>query len=288
MIGAELRDRTGLGFGELPLADGWVQRAVRTRMEWTGIANEADYARLALGDDTEFGRLVNQVMPSVSARFFRYTEPWRAFAKLIREQLLPNFGGEGLRILSLPCSTGEEAYSIAISLLAAGFPPDGFKVDAVDVKSDRIRAAVENGYARERLEEVSPDLLTRFFVRDGEKFRVQAEAVDRVNFRADSVTRPGCLPDRPTYHVIFCQNLLIYLSAAAREVAKEHFKKAARPGCLFFVGIDASLWPELEIGNPYPWIGALRPPQGAGNRIADGVQKGIQGSISPGSCAAVG
>lgn len=262
-IGDHLRERTGLCFGEHPLADGWVCRAVRNRMEATGIAIESDYARLALGNDSEFDGLVNQVVPTVTARFFRYTEPWQAFAKLLREQLLPNWKGECLRILSLPCSTGEEAYSIAMSLLAAGFPPDGFKVDGVDVKSDRIKAAVGNCYARERVIEVPPDLLGRFFVRDGEKFRVKAEAADRVSFRADSVTRPGCLPERPTYHVIFCQNLLIYLSMMARQVAKDHFTKAAQPGCLFFVGIDSSIWTELETGNPYPWISTLRPPQPA-------------------------
>lgn len=221
------------------------------------IAAESDYARVALADDSEFAHLVDCVVATVTTRFFRDTVPFETLGRLVGDGVLPR---DGLRVLCLPCSTGEEAYSIAITLLNAGRSPESFTVDAVDVKRGRIEFARRNCYEAERVREVPAGLLARFFVRVADQFQVVGDVAKRVRFWADSVTRPECLPGVPTYDLVFCKNLMVYLSREARALAWSHIRSAAKPGCVFCITPhEEAFFPGLEHADgASPWAGFRR------------------------------
>ena len=65
--------------------------------------------------------------------FFRDREPFGALVRLVLEEWLPSHPAEPVRLLSLPCSSGEEPYSLVMALLEAGVPPERFRIDAVDI-----------------------------------------------------------------------------------------------------------------------------------------------------------
>lgn len=249
-LGKRIREHTGLCFGEFPLASVWLLDAVRRRQSVTGCFDEAEYARMALTNGLEFQNLVCAIVPSTGSLFFRDDFNFRSLYQLVREGHLPRHPGKPLRVLSAPCSTGEEPYSIAITLLEAGLSPEAFAIDAMDVNKARIIAAVSGRYSAPIVRLVPPDLLLKYFFRadsmqlNGE-VQLKAEVTERVRFRTESLTLLGCLPVSATYDVVFCCHLMIYLTKEAQAIARKNIYQAANPGCYFFVS-GHSEWPGLK------------------------------------------
>jgi chemotaxis protein methyltransferase WspC len=120
------------------------------------------------------------------------------------------------RLLSVPCSTGEEPYSMAISLLDAGLAPDAFHVDAVDVSRHALAAARAASYEPRALRHTEPALRDRYFDRLENGFRVRSDVRRCVTFRYGNLVDPALLASSPPYDVVFCRNVLIYFGQPAR------------------------------------------------------------------------
>jgi chemotaxis protein methyltransferase WspC len=230
-IRAGLGARTG--FGDAFLAIDAVKMAVRRRMEAAGAGSEEAYWLQLAKSGAEWSRLVDEIVVP-ETWFFRDEKPFEFLASCARE-LWPQRQGV-FRALSAPCSTGEEPYSIAITLLEAGFSPGEFVIDAVDISERAIRTAENRLYSsrsfrgqqgvRERWFEPAP----------GGTRRLADAARSSVRFFRSSLLDPDLFKDRAPYDVIFCRNLLIYLDETARARLLAAVERQLSPNGLLFVG----------------------------------------------------
>lgn len=144
------------------------------------------------------------------------------------------------RILSLPCSTGEEPYSIAMTLLEAGLPPESFAIDAVDISTialTKARQGIYDPYSfRKSTTRFLDPYLYKYFRLGPGGYAIAPEVRSQVRFYRDNLVNPWCLHDRPSYDVIFCRNLLIYLHPSARDRAIDNLYRLLLPNGLLFAG----------------------------------------------------
>lgn len=217
--------------GEEPLL-----QAVAARRALLRLDPEA-YDRHLASSRAEQDALVEEIVVP-ETWFFRDGTPFSflaAQATSLRASL-----GRPLRLLSAPCSTGEEPYSMAITLLEAGLTPEDFHVEAIDISQraiDHARAAVYRASTFRSL----PPGLDAHFLREDSRLLVRGAALRCVSFRRENLLSSagplGLLP----HDIIFCRNLFIYLTPAAKKQLLARLLRALAPhGALFLGHADAS------------------------------------------------
>jgi chemotaxis protein methyltransferase WspC len=211
-IEALLADRIGLDPASIGRDE--ISRAVRRRMQEIGCPTLADYLILV-----EYGEEWDEFVEHVLVRetwFFR--EP-AAFALLDRLARAHAATGQPrtFRVLSMPCSTGAEPYSVAMTLREAGLGTDRFRVDAVDLSRQALDEARRAIYPARVVRLVPPRLLQRCFTPTGDAWQVTREARRGVHFSRGNVVDPDVLRGSVPFDVVFCRNVLIYLDPAARQ-----------------------------------------------------------------------
>jgi chemotaxis protein methyltransferase WspC len=142
--------------------------------------------------------------------------------------------GRPLKILSLPCASGEEAYSMAASLLAAGFAPSSFQVLGIDVSERAIEQARTARYRSSALRGRELDLA--WFEWCGECFSPLPITKSRVQFLVGNALTAEAFPEEVFFDVIFCRNLLIYLDGDARAQLLQRLLSVLAPDGLICAG----------------------------------------------------
>ena len=143
-----------------------------------------------------------------------------------------------LRILSAPCSTGEEPYSIAATLQQAGFEPEQFSIDAFDISSFAIEHARISLYRGFSLRNIPQPEQASFLHHVGHGWKVKQQLRDRVHFRQANLMDVETLKDRE-YDLICSRNLLLYQSSEARRnLAKSLSSALAADGRLIIGAAD--------------------------------------------------
>ncbi|MDD2236206.1 MAG: hypothetical protein PHG65_03240 [Kiritimatiellae bacterium] len=149
---------------------------------------------------------------------------------------LADSGGRLLRILSIPCSTGEEPYSVLIMLDLVGFPLGRVEVHAADISERSLALARAGVYGNYSFRGVEPEVKTRYFTpRDG-AFELNESLCRRVTFFHENAVSAEFLAGQEPYDVILCRNLLIYLLPDAREVVLKHLTRLLRVDGLLLAG----------------------------------------------------
>jgi chemotaxis protein methyltransferase WspC len=213
-----------------------VRIAVQARMRHRGVKTLEDYATLLGSSEVELAELVEEmVVPETW--FFRDRQPFLALARWAVETWLPAHPGEALRILSVPCASGEEPYTIVMALLDAGVSPDRFVVEGVDV-SQRLLAKTRTGvYGRNSFRGNELGFRDRYFRPVAEGYGLADEVRRQVHFRQGNLLDPLFFTAaEPHCDVIFCRNLLIYFAAAAQQQAVAVLKRMLVADGLLFVG----------------------------------------------------
>lgn len=213
-----------------------VERAVRHRMSATGVDDERDYLMRVQASPAEMQLLIESVVVP-ETWFFRYPESQAAMATLARERLFaPGAEARVLRVLSVPCSSGEEPYSIAMALLDAGVPPARFQIDAVDISERMVEFARRACYGRNSFRGDNLSYRDRHFTETADGHQLADAVMARVRFLAGNLFDAHLLPNVLPYDFVFCRNLLIYFDAATQERAVALLKGFARRDGVLFVG----------------------------------------------------
>ncbi|HEX3845027.1 MAG TPA: protein-glutamate O-methyltransferase CheR [Steroidobacteraceae bacterium] len=216
----------------------------------------AEYRERLEHDEREVAEFCNAITTNLTS-FFR--EPHHF--QYLREHVLAPFaadrsGERRLRIWSAGCSTGEEPYSIAMTLLEA--LPDADRWDvrilATDLDSDVLARAQRGIYPAERTRSLSPARLQRYFSEHqdpgGICHQIAPEVAALVTFKRLNLIH--ALPMRGPLDAIFCRNVVIYFD---KETQRELFARLARlqrPGDLLFLGHSESLF---KVCDSYGLIG---------------------------------
>jgi len=224
-----------IGLDAASLGERGLLRAVDTAMSRAGLADLTDYARLLAASPEALADLIQEtVVPETW--FFRDREPFRCLLK--RLQTLKGRGAPP-RILSAPCATGEEAYSIAITCRNAGLSPGGFYLAAVDISPEALAVARRGQYGRNSFRDDQGDA-ARHFIRQGDGaaavMAVRPEIAATVDFVQGNIVSPGFLANEKPFDVIFSRNLLIYLNKQARGRLVANIDRLLAPDGMVFVG----------------------------------------------------
>jgi len=231
---AHVRVRTGHDFSKYKRAT--VLRRIARRMQVTRTDDPADYYDVLRDDPDEAQALLGDLLISVTT-FFRDAEAFEA----VKIEVLPHlFDGksssDNVRVWVPGCATGEEAYSVAMLLLEEASRHDlrpPIQVFGSDLDVRALAIAREGRFPAAIEADVSEDRLRRFFVREGDHYRVRQELRDIVLFASHSMLKD---PPFSRIDLISCRNLLIYLDRELQEQAVSTFHYAVNPGGYLFVG----------------------------------------------------
>ena len=228
-----LKDRIGLDVASV--GEAIIERAVRQRCAASSAQDSDGYWQLLQTSASEQQALIEAVIVP-ETWFFRYPESFSTLGKLAQTRLAELMGSRPLRILSLPCSTGEEPYSIAMALFDAGIFPQQFQVDAIDISPLSIERATRAIYGKNSFRGEQITFRDRYFSAEVDGFLLNERVCNQVNFQTGNVLDPTLLAARPTYDFVFCRNLLIYFDLATQQRVFEVLKRMTREEGVLFIG----------------------------------------------------
>lgn len=222
-----------IGLEITTIGDSTFERAVKSRMKALGITEVAAYAEKS-ASTVELRQLVEEVVIP-ETWFFRDQAPFTLLGEHVMQTGLSR-QQHVFRILSLPCATGEEPYSIAMTLLQTGLPPSCFYIDAVDVSERALTLARRAVYRENSFR--SRDLAFRelFFHKTNKGFELDKTVREKVRFQKGNILHPAFMASLGHYDIIFCRNVLIYFSAEAQHQAISTLYQILMPGGLLCTG----------------------------------------------------
>lgn len=236
--------KTGIHFEESKRY--FVDKRLMERMAATGADSFRSYF-LALRfdrDSSELQQLVN-AMTVNETYFFRESYQFDCMVHhLLDERLRHKRPGERLRIWSVPSSTGEEPYSIAIYLLERWPGIDLHEVEILssDIDTTVLEAAQRGVYSARSVANLPAEYLQRYFQpRRGGDWEISRELVSAVEFSRVNLSDPADTGRFRDIDLIFCRNLLIYFDDLSRRVAAEAMFEALQPGGFVCLGHSESM-----------------------------------------------
>lgn len=232
-IEAMLRQKIGLDANSI--GSRTIARAVEQRRVACGLSDLSAYFHYLQTSAKELEELIETVVVP-ETWFFRDKEPFVYLSQYVTSEWL-KADSSILRVLSIPCSTGEEPYSIAMTLLDSGLNPSGFCIDAVDISKRALLKAKQAIYSKRafRGDDHRTQEKQRYFDLIADSYQVRPFVRNTVKFIQGNLLKPGFLAEGK-YQIIFCRNVLIYLDRAAREQAIQALDRALAPRGIFFVG----------------------------------------------------
>ena len=184
--------------------------------------------------------------------FFRNNNAFLFLAEYIRTEWRQGAAGRKLCLLSIPCSSGEEPYSIAITLFDSGLSQNEFQLDAVDLSRKSLQKARDGNYGRESFRGAQDfSFRDRFFTRQGMLYQIHREVKDAVHFAQGNLLELDDWGRKKSYDVIFCRNVLIYLGQIAKTKAVKTLDRLLTEQGVLFVGHAER--PVFK-GMPFEWV----------------------------------
>jgi two-component system CheB/CheR fusion protein len=212
-------------------------RRIEKRMQEVGIPGYLDYVDYLEVVPEEFTYLFNTILINVTS-FFRDQPAWDYLAEEVLPAILAARGpGEPLRMWSAGCASGQEAYTLAM-LWAKALGADGFrervKIYATDVDAEALNQARAARYSAKEIEGVPPEMLERYFERDGQGHFICSKDLRR----AVIFGRHDLIQDAPISRIdlLVCRNTLMYLNSEIQTRILERFAFALRDAGYLFLG----------------------------------------------------
>jgi chemotaxis protein methyltransferase WspC len=197
-----------------------VVRAVNQRMSVIAVEDETEYLRYLHHSGAELKALVEQIAVFTSETwFFRNIRAFQGLQRFVLEKWLPDNPTGILRALSLPCSTGEEPYSIAMALTDIGMPKQRLHIDAVDIGELNLVIARRGVYGDNSFRGDDLSYRDRYFTHESCLYAVSDYIKSTVNFEQGDLLDPGFLIGREPYDVVFCRNLMVYFDGPTQDQA---------------------------------------------------------------------
>lgn len=236
--------KTGIRFGDSKRY--FVDKRLIDRVEATGHESFRSYFSFmrfqASGQEVQ--ALIN-CMTVNETYFFREDYQFDSMVDDVLPEVVKDKGhGCTIRIWSVPSSSGEEPYTIVLSLLEywAGLDSVDVEIVSSDIDSDMIEKCQRGIYTPRSVNHVPPALLRRHFTRlvDG-NYQLNRDIIDSVRFTKVNLADPVDTARYRGFDLIFCRNLLIYFDDESRREAADVFYNALNPGGFIFLGHSESM-----------------------------------------------
>jgi len=200
-----------------------ITNAIDRRMRACNIDSYEKYLSRIVNSSDEMKELIEAVIIP-ETWFFREQQPYEYLLKHCHD-IKRNASRGPIRILSAPCSTGEEPYSIAMTLIDNGFKPDEFIIDAVDIGEKHIERAHEGRYRQHAFRSNDLSFVERHFTKEDVCYLISQRVKDAVSFQCANILDEEFNCGFAIYDIIFCRNLLIYFD---KETQKQVFSTLNR------------------------------------------------------------
>ncbi|HSI60930.1 MAG TPA: protein-glutamate O-methyltransferase CheR [Ideonella sp.] len=230
-------NRLGLQFDDAKA--GWLAEVLRRRMNFSRQPADLYLAGLSTGlRPGELGAIA-QELTVAETYFFRNVDQFHTLRdRILPERLRERGGQQGLRILSAGCASGEEAYSIAMTLRELA--PDALRdlsIRAVDLNPAMIEKARQARYTSWALRETPPAMQQRWFMREGSELLLDDAIRAAVTFEERNLSDDDADLWRPgTYDLVFCRNVLMYFTPQGAQAVVARIAQALVPGGYLFLG----------------------------------------------------
>jgi chemotaxis protein methyltransferase WspC len=208
--------REQLGLDPAALGQNVLERAVETRMRVRRLNDPGTYALRLITEATERDALASELAVSETWFFRGGRSLFDRLTTIVSDRAENRAIGSAVRVLSVPCSTGEEPYSLAIALHERFLTPDDFRIDAVDISPRALSKASLARYGVFAFRESGSDLRPIYFRRSEDAWELLSHLRAVVRFMSANLTEPNFLANERPYDVILCRNLFIYLTPDAR------------------------------------------------------------------------
>lgn len=233
-----LRDQSGVDFTYYKPST--VMRRIQRRLTVNQLSSLQEYADYLKSCPGELSTLYRELLIGVTS-FFRDKEVFRILSEQWIPELVENADSKDMRFWVPGCSTGEEAYSIAILVqeaLRQASKPVNIKIFATDIDREAVIAAGNGLYPESIAADLPQGLLSKYFVRRDGQYRVDRATREMVIFAQHNLIKD---PPFTNIDFISCRNLLIYLQPVLQEKVLEHFAFSLRPGGVLLLGTSETL-----------------------------------------------
>ena len=230
---AFLKERIGLDVASV--GEAIIERAVRQRSQAVQARTPGEYWQHLQSSHDEQQALIEAVIVP-ETWFFRYPESFATLARLAIARLAEIKQMRALRILSLPCSTGEEPYSIAMALLDAGLAPHQFKVLGLDVSPLSVERARRGVYGKNSFRGSDIAYRDRHFIEHDDGFHIADRVREQVRLQVGNLLDPTLLANEASYDFVFCRNLLIYFDQPTQKQVFDVLKGLTHVEGVLFIG----------------------------------------------------
>jgi chemotaxis protein methyltransferase CheR len=238
-----VHEHCGLTFGDETRY--LLERRLAPRLEALGLPSFGEYHRFLRYDPGREAELEEAVDLLTTNETYFYREPYQlnAFAREILPACAQTLEGERrLRILSAGCSTGEEAYTLAVLVRDAKLF-EGWDVEIVGVDISRrcLAAARAGAYGEHAFRNVEAEPMRRWFRLRGGKWVIDDAIRRMVRFTRENLLDPGPISSIARVDVLFCRNVMIYFDLSSRRRVLRRFHRALRDGGWLLLGHSESL-----------------------------------------------
>jgi chemotaxis protein methyltransferase CheR len=235
-----IEERTGICFDES--RERFFSTRVKEHLRAKGLDRGTDLLRAIRKSNIDYEALLEGLLTQETS-FFRYPSVYQAFEKRVLPELhVKKFwkNPRTLRIWSAGCSTGEEAYSIAITIADSLSFSDSWNVEilATDVGRHALKLAERGVYSGRSLGSVSPEQLSRHFTKGSGGYQVKPKVRRLVTFTQMNLASAVYVG---RMDMIFCMNVLIYFSEERRRILVQRFYDTLEPGGYLFLGHSESI-----------------------------------------------
>jgi chemotaxis protein methyltransferase CheR len=235
-----IEERTGIHFDES--RERFLSTRVREHMHERGYARVSELLRAVRKTNAEYDALLERMLTQETS-FFRYPAVYEAFEKRVLPELhVSKFwkNPRTLRVWSAGCSTGEEPYSIAITIADSLSFADAWNVEilATDVGKQALKNAEKGMYSGRSLGSVNEKQLAAHFTQVENKFHVKPRLKKMISFAPMNLAAPVYVG---RMDLIFCMNVLIYFTEERRRALVQRFYEALEPGGYLFLGHSESI-----------------------------------------------
>ncbi|MHB9004117.1 MAG: CheR family methyltransferase [Coriobacteriia bacterium] len=232
-----------------------------TRATRFSLPSLAEYHDLLANDENEFKELMNLVTINETS-FFRFPQQFEAMRTTVIPQILeskPSIS-RNFRVWSAGCSTGEEPYTIAMTLLDSGIEGLGYRMEVLgtDVSTNALNRAQEGVYPARALLSIPNSVSSRFFEPTARGHRVVDQVRKLITFQYQNLIKepyPAALMGN--WDIIFCRNVTIYFKLESTRRVVDNFYRSINPGGYLFIGHSETLtsisdkFEPMEIGGVF-------------------------------------
>ena len=242
-----LEIRTGSDFSNYKTPT--LSRRLKKRMDVLHFDKMDTYLEFVQSHPEELDELFNIMLIGVT-QFFRDKEAFSSLRIVLEEALIKKTPNESVRVWVPGCSTGEEAYSVAIlvqEILGTSFGRINLQIFATDIDDRAIQFARRALYSSKSLEGLSDDIKERYFIKKGDNFEVIKRIRSKVLFSKHDVNQN---PPFLRLDLITCRNLLIYFNAALQQQIIPLFHYALMDAGILFLGKSETIGNFSDLFSP--------------------------------------